>query len=62
MLLFEHKHLHSYDAPSSMQTEILSSTGFLIDHIFKVNISDERCSDDRLLTDYQFEIRNNKHL
>ncbi len=45
-----------------MQTEILSSTGFLIDHIFKVNISDERCSDDRLLTDYQFDIRNNKHL
>ncbi len=49
MLLFEHKHLHSYDAPSSMQTEILSSTGFLIDHIFKVNISDERGSDDRNL-------------
>ncbi len=33
-----------------MQTEILSSTGFLIDHIFfKVNILDERGSDDRNL-------------
>ncbi len=48
MLLFEHKqYLQSYDAQSSMQSEVLSFTGLLIDHPFNVNISCERGSDDK---------------
>ncbi len=49
MLLFEQKHLQSYDAQCSMQREILSFTEALIDHLFKINISGERGSDDKTI-------------